>query len=116
MSTITINWTCTASPGWEWLSDGPGNAKIPLDQFGQISGSIRLSPNEQYWYPCIRVVLPDGSTTGNALLRYFIQKDGAPVVQAMTVAQGQWVAEGAIGPLSVTDSKGGVNLVAQLAQ
>jgi hypothetical protein len=112
MSTATINWTCTADPNWEWMSDGEGNPGSPVAGNDQISGSVTLSANADYWYPCIRLVL-QGVTTGNAMLRYFVQ-NGVGVVQAATVAQGQWANEGRSARVSTTNSTGGINLVAQV--
>lgn len=108
----TVKWICTAKPAWQWLS-GSGGQSFPVDNDPIRSGTITLPPLENYWYPCITLIA-QGVTTGNAYLRYF-QQNGIDVVQAMTVAQGAWVAQGPIDPnVSQTNTSGGINLIAQL--
>jgi hypothetical protein len=110
MSTRTIKWTCTAEPNWQWLSSADGNPGIPLGS-GEISGTITLSPNANYWYPCINLILQNGGP-GNAMLRFF--NNGTDVVQAKTVAQGEWVQDGNIGSQSTAPGSGGITLIAEL--
>lgn len=112
MSTRTIKWTCTAQPSWQWLSSGAGNPGISLGS-GQISGTITLSPNDNYWYPCINLIL-QGTGLGNAMLRFYVDQNGVDVVEAKTVAQGKWVEDGLPGSQSVAQGTGGITLVAEL--
>lgn len=80
---------------------------------GVRQGVIALPANKDYWYPCITLGLK-GGVSGNAFLRYY-EDNGKPVVQAMTVAQGQWTAEAPPDPIvSQTDTRGGINLRVQL--
>ena len=109
MSKRTINWVCTAEADWEWRSGSPGNPGFPTGDDGIREGSVTLPPNEDYWYPCVDLVL-QGKTIGNAYLRYFQDSEGDKI-QAITVAQNIWISEGEVnGSSSVTKSNGGINL------
>ena len=112
----TINWTCVAAPDWQWMSSGSGNPGIPLGS-GEITGSVTLSPDENYWSPCVNLVL-QGTTTGNAMVRYYIIEESGgvkvDVCEAFCVAQGKWTAPGAPGQTSVAQNGGGFSLVAKL--
>jgi hypothetical protein len=103
--TKTIQWTCTASPDWKWVSGAAPHTGVPVRDDGVRQGVIALSANKDYWYPCITLGL-DGGVGGNAFLRYY-EDNGKPMVQAMTVAQGQWIAEAVPDPIvSQTNTRG----------
>lgn len=108
-----VQWTCIASPDWEWISGSEGNPGFPVRDDGVRQGIIALPPNKGYWYPCITLGLK-GGTVGNAFLVYY-EENGQPVVQAITIAQGQWIEKGDPGPIvSQTHGRGGINLFVQL--
>jgi hypothetical protein len=110
----TIQWKCTANPTWQWMSGSEGNPGFPTANDGVRHGTITLPPNPNYWYECEQLVIP-GTTTGNAYVRYF-QENGVDQIQAITVAQGQWIDKGPVtDDVSVTNSQGGINLAATLA-
>jgi len=114
MNKRTISWKCTTGPAWEWKSGGEGNPGISTADDTVREGTINLPPNPDYWYPCIELVL-QGVTTGNACLRYFKDK-GVDKVQAMTVAQGEWIEYGKESEsYSSTNAGGGINLLVQFA-
>ncbi|ETW98494.1 MAG: hypothetical protein ETSY1_18500 [Candidatus Entotheonella factor] len=108
MSKRSIKWVCTANPDWQWRSGSAGTPGFPVVDDQMREGEIELPPNADYWYPCIDLVV--GETIGNAYLRYF-SDNGVDKIQAITVAQGQWTAEGNISETSSqTDTDGGINL------
>jgi hypothetical protein len=113
MSKRTINWICTVKPGWEWRSGSPGTPGFSVEDDPIREGSITLPPDEDYWYPCVELVLQDttkGTITGNVYLRYF-KEDGVDKIQAITVAQNVWISEGPISTeRSETNCEGGINL------
>jgi len=108
----TIEWKCTATPTWEWMSGSSGNPGFPVKDDDTRSGTISLSPNADYWYPCVDLVL-QGVCKGNAYLRYY-QENGQDLVQAITVAQGQWTKEGDPGRISYAKAEGGIDLHAEI--
>ncbi len=115
MSKRTIKWICTAGGDWQWLSNRAQDPGFPVANDPVREGTISLPPNPDYWYPCIELVL-QGATTGNACLRYF-NENGVDKVQAMTVAQGEWVSEGSVSAgYSHTQSDGGINLLVQFVE
>ena len=108
-----IHWTCEAKAGWLWKSGSPGHPGFPVVNDSKREGTISLPPNADYWYPCIELILDNGSHAGNAYLRYF-KVDGKDKIQAITVAQGVWEADGDVGEsFSVVDPAGGIKLLAR---
>jgi hypothetical protein len=109
----TVRWKCTTGPDWQWRSGSPGTPGFSAQGDNIRQGLITLPSNPGYWFPCVDVVLP-GNTTGNAYLRYF-NDNGVDKVQAITVAQNNWIEQGDESEtMSQTRSTGGINLTAEL--
>jgi len=124
MQNTTIEWTCTSAAQWEWLSIGPKNPGVPVGGDNlQMTGTISLPPNQNYWYPCVSLLLPGDwpgiamGTVGNAGLQCSLDASGNPQVNVMTVAQGNWTSYGQPGRQSQTDqtgASGGISLFAKI--
>lgn len=114
---VPIFWQCTAGIGWAWRSGDPTNATFPCTQNDSRSGMVYLSPNADYWYPCIELEwinqTPSQGALGYACLRYFPAANGNNV-QAMVYCPGNWSPfEGPSDPqMSQTNGDGGFNLTA----
>ncbi|HET6232694.1 MAG TPA: hypothetical protein VFE05_21645 [Longimicrobiaceae bacterium] len=114
MSDARIKWTCQKEPAWQWMSAKNGDGAATPQE---LSGTVELPQNDNYWAPCASLVLQN-VTIGGVMLRYFLQ-GGKGVVQARAFAAPHgsdrgWVAEGNPGKTSLTHGNGGFNLVAEI--
>jgi len=104
----TFKWICTIQPDWEWLSgeqDGPG---IPVSEFASLEGTVTLPPTDNYWFPCVSLVL-QGQTYCHVLLHYH-KDNGTDLVQARIQANGAWDEKGEDSTKYSSVSHGGVTL------
>ncbi len=113
-----IMWKCTLGPEWQWRSGSEGTPGFIDEQDKIREGSISLPSNENYWYPCIDLIL-QGVCIGNAYVRYF-NKNGKNCIQAIAVAQNNWIANGnvvegddTVNNISIADNNGGIRVEAR---
>jgi hypothetical protein len=109
----TIQWTCEADPGWQWLS-AMGNPPqgFPVDNDPIRTGTIQLLPYAGFWYSCVDLI-DQGTTTANTFLNYCLDSSGNDCVKAYAVAQGVWFAEDQ-GSQSCKVSEGGITLSVEI--
>lgn len=104
-----IVWKVVINTEWVFIE----NATLPGDIL-EMSGSIELVPDPNYWYTCFNVTLPNDGITGAAMLQLTTDSNGNPLVSAQTVAYKNWADVAQPGTISQTNSNGGINLTAQV--
>src|SRR5882757_5137965 len=107
----SIDWVCTKSDGWSWF----GADAVTVNGIGnQLSGTINLEPDSNFWYLSGYLLL-DG-TVGTAAIRYY-QADGQDWVQVYTDARGAWHDQPDASQLGTqtgtTGTSGGISLTAK---
>jgi hypothetical protein len=112
----TFNWVCTKSSGWDWR--GANDVAVP-GLPNQISGTINLVANADFWYLCGYLIL-EGKTVGTAAIRYY-HENGQDLVQVYTDARGAWHDQPAEGSTVAsqtgsTGESGGISLTAAFAK
>ncbi|HEX3048836.1 MAG TPA: hypothetical protein VHY08_29070 [Bacillota bacterium] len=116
--TRTLKWKCTATESsekeWQWLSSNLyEGGSVPITGDAVREGTITLPANEDYWYPCINLVLP-GVSFGFTYVRYFKQND-QDMLQARVEARVEkavyWDHKGQErSDISMTNSEGGFDI------
>jgi hypothetical protein len=81
-----IRWSCQRGDKWEWVNGDPSGPSSREPR--EISGSLRLPSNEDYWHRVAELHVP-GDSKGYAFLKYW-NKGGNLYVQAAVLAV-QWV-------------------------
>ena len=108
-----IFWQCNAFPDWRWSSFN-SNISYDVRDDNVMRGMVFLSPRADFWYPCAILTLENEitprKTMGYAYFRYFLDKEGKEVVEAVVQSPGNWEVHGKSERTSITESTGGFNL------